>query len=30
MSKISFDGVRKVFQGDTPTPVIAIVGRRAA
>ncbi len=24
MSKISFDGVRKVFQGDTPTPVIAI------
>jgi len=24
MSKIRFDGVRKVFQGDTPTPVIAI------
>jgi len=24
MSKIHFDGVRKVFQGDTPTPVVAI------
>ena len=24
MSKIQFEGVRKVFQGDTLTPVIAI------
>ena len=24
MSKIHFDGVRKIFQGDTPTPVVAI------